>query len=76
MKLLLQIFKTLEKSEFRTLIKHYFLMGKILFKQSNGLISIIQNLLYQKQWLRGGMLTLNMVVQTQIMLNAPVAQIR
>ena len=35
---------------------------KILFKQSNGLISVIQTLLHRKQWLRGGMLTLNMVI--------------
>ena len=38
------------------LIKHCFLIGKILFKQSNGLISVIWALLYQKQLLRGGML--------------------
>ena len=31
----------MEKSEFCVLIKHCFLMGKILFKQSKGLISII-----------------------------------
>ena len=42
---------------------------KILFKQSNGLISVIQTLFCQKQRLRGGMLTLNAVVQTQMMLN-------
>ena len=33
-------------------------------------------LLHQKQWLRGGMLILNAVVQTQMMLNTQVAQIR
>ena len=49
MKLLLQIFKTMEKSEFRVLIKHCFLIGKILFKQSNDLISVIWTLLHQKQ---------------------------
>ena len=32
---------------------------KILFKQSNGLISVIWTLLRWKQWLKGGMLTLN-----------------
>ena len=57
--LLLQIFKTREKSEFHVLIKHCFLRGKILFKESNGLISIIWTLLCWKQELRGGMLTLN-----------------
>ena len=39
-------------------------MEKILFKQSNGLISVIQTLLHWKQWLRDSMLTLNAVVQT------------
>ena len=47
---------------------------KILFKQSNGLISVIQTLLCRKQQLRGAMLTLNMFVQTQMMLNTQVAQ--
>ena len=51
-------------------------MRKILFKQSNDLISVIQTLVHQKQWLRGSMLTLNAVVQTQMMLNTQVAQIR
>ena len=73
--LLLLIFKTIEKSEFCVLIKHCFLMGKIQFKQSNGLISVIQTLLRRKQRLRGCMLTLNAVEQTQMMLNAKVAQI-
>ena len=62
-------------SEFCVLIKYCFLMRKILFEQSNGLLSIIQTLLCWKQWLRGGMLTLNVVVQTQMMLNAQVTQI-
>ena len=53
-----------------------FLMRKILFKHSNGLISVIQTLLYWKQWLRGGILTLNVIVQTQMMLHAQVAQIQ
>ena len=74
--LLLQIFKTIEKLEFHVLIKHCFLMGKILFKQSNGLVSAIWILLRQKQQLRDGMLTLNVVVKTQMMLNVQVAQIR
>ena len=42
---------------------------KILFKQSNDLISVIQILLRWKQQLRGGMLILNAVVQTQITVN-------
>ena len=51
-------------------------MGKILFKQSNGLISVIWTQLHRKQWLRDGMPTLNVVVQTQMMLNAQIAQIQ
>ena len=46
---------------------------KILFKQTNALISVIWTLLCWKQWLKGGILTLNAVVQTQMMLNAQVA---
>ena len=49
-KLLLQIFKTMEKSEFSELIKHCFLMGKILFKHSNGLISVVRTLFCRKRW--------------------------
>ena len=75
-KLLLQIFKTIEKSEFRVLIKHCFLMGKILIKQSKRLISVIRTLLRQKRLLRGGMLTLNAFLQTQVILNAQLTQIR
>ena len=55
----------MEKSELCVVIKHCFLMRKkIMFKQSNGLISVIWTLHFQKQWLRAGMLTLNMVIQT------------
>ena len=68
----MQIFKTMEKSEFCVLIKHCFLMVKILFKQSNGLIRVIQTLFHQKQWLRGSMLTLNAVVQIQMIVNTQV----
>ena len=58
------------------LIKHCFLMGKIPFKQNNGLISVIRTLIHRKQRLIGGMPTLNAVVQTQMTLNALVAQIQ
>ena len=75
-KLPLQIFKTMGKSEFRVLIMHCVFMGKILFKQCNGLISVTRTLLRRKKQLIGGMLTLNPVVQTQKMLNAQVAQIQ
>ena len=74
--LLLQIFKTIKKSEFRVLIKHCFLIGKIIFKQSNGLISVIWTLLRRKQRLRSDMQTLNEVVQTQMIQNAHVTKIR
>ena len=47
-------------------------MGKYTVQANNGLIS---TLLCVKQWLRGGMLTLNAVVWIQIMLNTQVAQI-
>ena len=75
MKILLQIFKRMEKSEFRvdkTLLSDGI---KIRFKESNGLIRVIQTLLHWKQWLRDGMLTLNTVIQAQMMLNTQVAQI-
>ena len=45
----------------------------ILFKQSNGLIRAVRNLLRRKQQLRDGMLTLNGVLQTQMILSAQVA---
>lgn len=38
--------------------------GIILLKQSTVLIIAISTLLHRKQWLRGGKLILNMVVQT------------
>ena len=63
------------KYEFHVLIKHCFLMVKILFKLNNGLISVIRSLICRKQRLRGGMLTLNAVVPTQ-KLNTQIAQIR
>ena len=51
-------------------------MGKILFKQSNGLIIVIQTLLRRKQRLRSDTLTLNAVVQKQMMPNVQDAQIQ
>ena len=76
MKQLLHIFKTVEKSEFRVDKALLSDREKIMFKQSNGLISVIWTLLSRKQGLRGGMLTLNTVIQTQMMLNTQLAQIR
>ena len=66
----------MDKSEFRVLIRHCFLMGKILFNQSNGLIIVILTLFLWRQRLRGDMLTLNAVIQIQIMLNGQADQIR
>ena len=76
MKLLLQIFKTMKKILISCVDKALLSTGKILIKQSNGLISVIRTLLRRKQRLRGGMLTLNAVVQTQMILNTQVTQIR
>ena len=70
------IFKTMEKYEFCLLIKHCVLVGKIQFKQSYFLISVTRILLRRRQWLRGALLTLNVVVQTQMMLNVQATQIR
>ena len=39
------------------------------------MINAIWTLLRRKQWVKGSMLTLNAVVQTQMMLNAQAAQI-
>ena len=82
MKLLLQFFKTMEKSAFHVLIKHCFQMGKKnCSSKANNLINVIQTLLHWKKLLRGGMLTLNTYrhkyshIQTQMMLNAQFTQI-
>ena len=76
MKLLFQIFEAMEKIWIscvdKTLLSDE---KKMLFKQSNGLISVIRTLRRLKQWLEGGMLTLNAVEQTQMMLNAQVSRI-
>ena len=48
----MEIFKTMEKSEFCVLIKHYFLMGKkkLQLQQSNGLINVSWNLTWHVSW--------------------------
>ena len=51
--LLSQIFKTMEKSEFHVLIKHFFLMGKILFKKNNDMMCYSDSTLLEtmvKKW--------------------------
>ena len=57
----MQIFKAMEKSEISMLIKH-----------NNDLICVIRTLLRRKQRLRGDMLTLNVVVRTQMMPNGQI----
>ena len=64
----------MEKSEFRVLIKHCFLMGKDTVKAKQWL-ECYSDTTPSKQQLRGGMLTLNAVVQTQMMLSTQVIQI-
>ena len=68
------IFKTMDKKEFRVLIKHSFFMGKILLKQSSGLINVMATLHKGTQQSSTGMMNLNAVVQTPMTLNALVAQ--
>ena len=72
----LDILKTMDSKQFRVLIYHYFLMKKTQCKLSNGLKSATGTLLYEKQPFVGGILSLNVVVQTLKMLNTPVGQMR
>ena len=51
--------KTMDKKEFRVLIKHCFLAKKVLLKPSLGLINIIQTLHQENQSLRSDLLSLN-----------------
>ena len=75
----LDILKTIDSKQFRALIYHCFLMKKntvlnsiqLILQLSNGLKSATETLLHQKQPFVGGMLSLNVVVQTLKMLNAP-----
>ena len=73
----LDILKTMDSKQFRVLIYHCFLMKKkTQCKLNNGLKSARGTLLHQKQPFFGGMLSLNVVVQTLKMLNAPAGQMR
>ena len=72
----LDILKTMDSKQFRVLIYHCFLMKKTQCELSNGLKSSTGTLLHEKQPFVGGMLSLNVVVQTMEMLNAPAGQIR
>ena len=66
----LDILKKMDSKQFRVLIYHCFLMKKTQCKLRNGLKSATVTLLHQKQPFVGGMLSLNVVVQTLKMLNA------
>ena len=73
----LDILKTMDSKQFHMLIYHCFLMKKkTQCKLKNGLKSTTGTLLHQKQPFLGGMLSLNLVVQTLKMLNAPAGQMR
>ena len=66
----------MDSKQFRVLIYHCFLIEKkTQCKLTNGLKSATGNLL-QKQPFVGGMLSLNVVVQTLKVLNAPAGQMR
>ena len=62
----MQIFKTMGKSEFCVLTKHCFLMGKNTVQAKQWLDKCYLDSAPVKQWLRGCRLTLNTVIQTQI----------
>ena len=72
----LDILETVDSQQFRVLIYHCFLMKRTQCKLSNALKSATGTLLHQKQPFVGGMLSLNVVVQTLKMLNAPAGQMR
>ena len=73
----LDILKTMDSKKFRVLIYHCFLMKKkTQCKLSNGFKGATGTLLHQKQPFVGGMLSLNVVVQTLKMLKAPAGQMR
>ena len=72
----LDILRTMDSKQFHVLIYHCFLMKKTQCKLSNVLKRATGTLLHQKQPFVGGMLSLNVVVQTLKMLNAPAGQMR
>ena len=72
----LDILKTMDSKQFRVLIYHCFWMKKTHCKRSNGLKSATGILLHKKQPFVGGMLSLNVVVQTLMMLNTSAGQMR
>ena len=61
----------MDSEQFRVLIYHCFLIKKTQCKLSNGFKSATGTLLHQKHPFVGVMLSLNVVVQTLKMLNAP-----
>ena len=66
----------MDSEQFRVLICHCYLMKKKQCKLSNGFKSATGTLLHQKQPFVGGMLSLNVVVQTLKMLNSLAGQMR
>lgn len=70
------ISKIVVKNEFRTLIKHRYLMGKILLKLKVGLKNDTRILLRRKLPFVTGLLNSNVVIETQMVLNALGAQIK
>lgn len=64
----------MDRAEFRVLRKHCFLNDKILFKQRYGLICVIHTLFRRVHRLTRGILPLNAVVQTQLMVKAVVTK--
>ena len=74
----LDILKTIDSKQFRVLIYVPLLFDekKTQCRLSNSLKSATGTLLHQKQPFVGGMLSLNVVVQTLKMLNAPAGQMR
>ena len=64
----------MDKKELRVLLKHCFLMRKILLKQSSGLISVMGTLHQGNEQSSTGITNLNAAVQTPITLNALVVQ--
>ena len=75
-KLLLQIFKTMEKSEFHVLIKHCFLMGKNTVQANQWIDKCYLDSAPSETIVMRWYADFNAVVQTQMMLNTQVAQIR
>ena len=72
----LVICKTMDSKLFRVLIFNYSLMKKkILYKLSNGFKSVIRTVLHRKEPFVIGLLNLNGVVRTSMMVNVLVVKL-